>query len=146
MVASRCCPESRRAGVALSAALLFAWMPPAQAEPEARAELTALFDSGNLLRGPEPDAPVWEGVASLRTGHDNRARLALGTSQVGLLPGVTTSALLRFELGLATLRQNDEPLLRDASSFLALGWRATSAAELELRAFPFDTDYLRLGY
>jgi hypothetical protein len=143
---SRCCLESLGVRSALVLTLLLGLGTRAQAEPAARAELTALLDSGNLLHGPAPDAPPWEGLASWRSDHDSRARLALGTSQPGFLPGVTTSALLRLDLGLDTLPQALAPPLRDASSFIGVAWRLTPGTELGLRAFPFDTDYVRVGY
>ena len=146
MTASRCCRESGWIASASALIVLLGLTRPAHAEPEARAELTALLASGNLLRGPEPGAPPWEGLASPRSGAENRARLVLATSDVGFVPGVTTFALLRLELGLDALAQASAPALRDASSWVGVAWRVTTSTALELRAFPFDTNYLRVGY
>jgi hypothetical protein len=60
--------------------------------------------------------------------------------------GVETSALLRVELPLRGDAESTAAGLRDVSSWLALSWRALDGVRLTLRAFPFDTDYERLGY
>jgi len=146
MIASRCGRESAWVASAKAVAVLLGLTRPAHAEPQARAELTALLASGNLLHGPEPEAPPWEGLASSRGGAENRARLALATRDVGFLPGVTTLALLRLDLGLDGLAQASAPALRDASSFVGVARRLGAESTLELQAFPFDTDYLRVGY
>jgi hypothetical protein len=52
--------------------------------------------------------------------------------------------LLRVEL--ASIGQSTAPQLRDISSFIAVAWGANQELTLTLRAFPFDTDYLRVGY
>jgi hypothetical protein len=146
MTASRCCRESGWLASVSALTVLLGLVGQAHAEPEAQAELTALLASGNLLRGPEPEAPPWEGLASPRSGAENRARLALATSHVGFLPGVTTLALLRLDLGLDALARAGAAGLRDASSFVSVAWRVTAATTFKLQAFPFDTDYLRVGY
>jgi len=146
MSASRYAREWARSARARALCLLLGWAAPAHAASAAYAELTALFDSGNLLRGPAALAPPWEDLASPRSGQENRARLALVRQDLGFLPGVTTLTALRLELGLDALGQGGVPALHDASSFIGLGFRLGADARLELRAFPFDTDYLRVGY
>jgi hypothetical protein len=54
--------------------------------------------------------------------------------------------VLRVELGLNGLAANTAPSLRDVSSWLGAAFRVAPRAEVTLRAFPFDTDYVRLGY
>jgi hypothetical protein len=63
------------------------------------------------------------------------------------LPQLTASAALRLELAL------DDPVpselatrLRDGSSWVRIDWSSGLGARLSLKAFPFDTDYERLGY
>jgi hypothetical protein len=119
----------------------------AQAEPSA--ELTCLLGSGDLLKGREsrgPKDPPWQSLASPRRGDENRARLALAATDAGFLPGVTTDARLRLELQLSAGAGAASNPLRDLSSSLGLAWRVAPSTELGLRAYPLDTDYLRLGY
>lgn len=119
------------------------------AQARSQVELTCLLDSGDLLGSDgagRVEEPPWQGLASGGPGDGNRARLALSTSEQGLLPGVTTSASLRVELGLSTLGATTVAGLRDVSSSVAVSWRLLAGTRLTLRAFPFDTDYLRLGY
>jgi len=145
MVVLRCC---RRARWLL---LLLALGLPAKALGQARtqAELTCLLASGDLLGGDEAgrvEEPPWQGLASLRRGDENRARLAVSTSESGYLPDVTTSALLRVELDLNALGSSSSVGLHDAASSLAVSLQLVPRTQLSLRAFPFDTDYVRLGY
>jgi hypothetical protein len=72
--------------------------------------------------------------------------LAISTAQSGFLPGVTTDATLRGELGFGQPSASQAPRLRDLSSSLGVGFRLAPGVQLTWRAFPFDTDYLRLGY
>jgi hypothetical protein len=135
MVASRCC---------LRALALLLLAAPALAQPHA--ELTWLLDSGNLIGKAAPTAPPWEGLDGIRSGRDNRARLVLAGEHAGVVPGVQTRAVLRLDLPLDDAGQDGPIRLRDASSWLGVAWRLQPAAELSFRAFPLDTDYLRLGY
>jgi hypothetical protein len=79
-------------------------------------------------------------------------RVAVARDDSGFWPGVTTSAVLRLELGLGARsgessgRSDAVAAVRDVSSWLGVAWQASRSARLSLRAFPFDTDYLRLGY
>ena len=144
MGASACCRKSRWL-------LLFVMSLShgARAEATTRAQLTCLLGSGELLGGAEPapgEEPPWQGLASLRRGDENRVRLALATAQTGTLPRLTTSAVLRIELDLSRQTTTEANGLRDASSSLGLAWQFGRAAALSLRAFPFDTNYLRVGY
>jgi hypothetical protein len=144
MGASKCCPESR-----MLALLGLALCGTAQAETSSHAELTCLLDSGDVLGSSQANPvedPPWQNLASLRRGDENRVRLAVTMAQAGLLPSVTTSAVLRVELGFAGPTGSQAPELRDLASSVAVAWRLAPRAELMLRAFPFDTDYLRLGY
>ncbi|HYQ17092.1 MAG TPA: hypothetical protein VEQ58_15075, partial [Polyangiaceae bacterium] len=118
----------------------------ALAEPSARAELTTLLDSRNVLNDAEPEPPLWESLGGLRSGRENRARLTLAGSDPGFWSGVSTSAALRLELGLAGLGEGRAATLRDASSALGVSWRGAAGLRISLAAYPFDTDYVRLGY
>lgn len=115
-----------------------------RARSEPQAEATCVLASGNLLPGSEPAPPPWEALAGFRAGQDNRLRLVLATEQPGFLRGVSTSALLRMEL--TGLGRDEPPRLRDSSSWLGVAWQLSREAKLLLRAFPLDTDYLRIGY
>ena len=135
-----------RFGLALGLALGF--HPELRAESRSQAELTSVLNSGDLLDSDEQvpsEEPPWQSLASLRRGDDNRVRVALSTANAGFLPGVTTSAHLRLELG-PSPGPGEAHALRDASSSLSVGWQVAPRVELSLRAFPFDTNYLRLGY
>ena len=119
------------------AGLLLCAAPAAGADSEVA--LTALFGDGQPL-------PT-ERLTSALSGRENRLRLSWRRSDPGLLPQLTASAALRLELAL------DEPVpsqlgarLRDGSSWVRIEWSSGPAARLSLRAFPFDTDYERLGY
>lgn len=136
------CGRSGRAAWAL--ALLGAG--PAAAEPAARGELSALFDSGNVLPGAPAEAPFWEALGSLRSGRGNRARLGLSADDPGYVPRLRTSARLRLDVELAGVAEGAAAQLTDASSSLGLSWRAGPETRLSLSAHPFDTDYRRLGY
>jgi hypothetical protein len=100
---------------------------------------------GSSETGPVEAAP-WQDLASSRRGDENRARFAVVTEQPGLLPSIATSAVLRGELSFADAKAGQTPRLRDLSSSIGVAWRLAARAELALRAFPFDTDYVRLGY
>ena len=142
MGASRCCRRLRWLLLALGLCR------GARAQSSPQAELSCLLASGDVLGADDAgpvEPPPWQDLASLRRGDESRARLALSTSQPGFLPGVTTSALLRVELGLNGLGTNT-PALRDVSSWLAVSFQLAPRAQVTLRAFPFDTDYVRLGY
>lgn len=144
MVALRCCRRARwllLLGLGVSA--------NARGQARSQAELTCLLESGDLLgrdQAGRVEEPPWQGLASLRRGDDNRARLAASTSAPGFLPGVTTSALLRVELDLRGLEASAASGLHDVSSSLAVSLQLVPRTQLTLRAFPFDTDYVRLGY
>jgi hypothetical protein len=146
MGASASCHDCWRLGLALGLTLGF--HSEVRAESRSQAELTSVLSLGDLLdsdHAARSEEPPWQGLASLRRGDENRLRVALSTANAGLLPGVTTSAHLRLELGLSPA-PGQANALRDASSSLSLGWQMAPRAELSLRAFPFDTNYLRLGY
>lgn len=136
MAASRCCRRLCLA-VCLGASSLHA---------QERAELTFLLDSDNVLGSEEAPPPPWETLDGFRSGRDNRARLAFGTERPGSIAGLTTSALLRLDLPLFDAGQESALRVRDASSWLELAWQRARQPRLWLRAFPLDTDYLRLGY
>ncbi len=141
MAASKCCRSALWIALGLSA--------PAQAAPNSQAELTCLLGSRELLDGgvaSGAEEPPWQTLASPRRGDENRARLAFSATDVGFLPGVTTSALLRVELRLNGAAAGSPANLRDVSSSVGLAWQLTRSTQLSLRAFPLDTDYLRLGY
>lgn len=127
----------------------------ARAEAGSQAELTCLLASGDLLGSPSatPAAPPpWQGLASLRRGDESRVRLAVSRDDVGFWPALTTSAVLRLELGLgertgeAGNRSETAAAVRDVSSWLGVAWQVSRRVRLSVRAFPFDTDYWRLGY
>jgi hypothetical protein len=144
MGASKCCREARRLAL-----LGLALCGTAQAETTSHAELTCLLDSGDVLGSSQAssvEGPPWQDLASLRRGDENRVRLAVTTAEAGFLPRVTTSAILRGELGFSGPTASQAPQLRDLASSVAVALRLAPRAELMLRAFPFDTDYLRLGY
>lgn len=125
----------------------------AHAQAHAQAELTCALDSGELLENAAAtpvSSPPWQGLASLRRGDESRVRLAVARHDVGFWRGVTTSAVLRLELGLggrAGGSGNETTAgVRDVSSWLGVGWQVSPSVRLSVRAFPFDTDYWRLGY
>ncbi|MDF3068098.1 MAG: hypothetical protein K0R38_3699 [Polyangiaceae bacterium] len=136
MVASKCGPS----------AALACLLATGFAHAQQRAELTFLLSSGNVLNGAEASPAPWETLEGFRSGRDTRARLALESEQAGLFRDVRTSARLRMDLALASTGMESELRLRDASSSLAVVYRAGPRLELEMRAFPLDTDYVRLGY
>jgi hypothetical protein len=138
MGVSRCCRNT--------VVLLLALTRAAAAEQHAQAELTTLLESDNLLGGPPAEPPPWEALGSLRAGRDNRARFTLAADEAGYLPGLSSYARLRFELGLDDGGAEQMPTLRDLSSSLGFSWQATRGARLTLSAYPFDSDYVRLGY
>lgn len=144
MGAFKCGRELRRLAL-----LVLTFGSSARAESGAQAELTCLLDSGDVL-GSDATVPVedppWQDLASLRHGDENRARLAVSKVQTGFLPGITSDAALRGELGFGSSTQSPSPRLRDLSSSVGIGLGVTPGVQLALRAFPFDTDYLRLGY
>jgi hypothetical protein len=140
-----------RAGLALSCALAAS----RGAFAAERAELSCALASAELLDPPAPAAATndaaapslpFEELAVRRGGTDNRALLELAADEPGFWAGLRSTAHLRLELGLNALAAGEQPALRDASSYLGIAWRASAVLELSLRAFPFDTDYARLGY
>jgi hypothetical protein len=136
MVASKCC---RRA-------LLTFALATAAGRAQERAEVTFLLSSGNLMGEDAPAAAPWETLEGFRSGRDTRARLTLGNEQAGAFPGVSTGALLRLDAALSSVGEESEVRLRDGSSWLALVFRPSPDLELRLRAYPLDTDYVRLGH
>lgn len=139
---------SRSRYAARALLLLSLAAPRARAESHTATQLTCLVDSGELLPGTDEDELAsaggfdFERLASRHSGHDSRLRLASSFEQPGFLPGVTTSAALRLDIDLERLRQAP---LRDAGSRLGVAWQGAGLA-VEFRAYPFDTDYVRLGY
>ncbi|HEX2873931.1 MAG TPA: hypothetical protein VHP33_21900 [Polyangiaceae bacterium] len=141
--------------VPLAAVVACGMAGSARAEAGSQAELTCALDSGELLDSATAapvSSPPWQGLASLRRGDESRVRLAVARDDVGFWPAVTTTALLRLELGLAgraaaSANGNETTAaVRDVSSWLGVGWQVSPSVRLSLRAFPFDTDYWRLGY
>lgn len=141
MVASRCRRDAARL---LGLALLSA--PALRAQTVARAEIGTLLETDDLLSKTELEPPFWETLGSLRTGRDNRARLALMLRENGFLRGVSSRANLRVDVGLSALGQGGATPLSDASSSLGLGVTLARDWRLSLDGYPFDTDYVRLGY
>lgn len=141
MVASKCGLSAAALALLLSRGAL-----TLAAEPATRAELSALLDTGNLWGPREAEAPFWETLGSLRSGRDERARLGAFLLEPGVVPGIETSACLRLELGLAGVAEGTAPRLSDASSWVQLAWQPPAGPRLRLRGYPFDTDYVRLGY
>jgi len=119
---------------------------PASAETRQAVQLTTLFGSGNVVGDAPVPAPLWESLGGLRSGHDDRVRLVLTRHDAGQLRGVGTSAVLRVDLGLEGLGQGGAISGRDGSSWLGIAWQASARMRLGLRAYPFDTDYVRVGY
>ena len=152
MGALSCSPKVR---LGLAAWLVgFGIAGSARAEGGSQAELTCLLDSGDLLDGAATPVspPPWQGLASLRRGDESRVRLAVSRDDVGFWPALTTTAVLRLELGLGETARETGNLsetawaVRDVSSWLGVAWQVSRRLRLRLRAFPFDTDYWRLGY
>lgn len=138
--------SSRRRCAARALLLLSLAAASAPAETRSASQLTCLVDSGELLASAdEADSGGgfdFERLASRRSGRDSRLRLVSSLQEQGFLPGVTTSAALRLDVDLQHLAPAP---LRDAGSRLGVAWQG-SALRAELGAYPFDTDYLRLGY
>jgi hypothetical protein len=82
----------------------------------------------------------------LGSGRDSRGRFALAAEEAGFLRGLRSNSLLRFELGLNGLGNEPTPTLRDLSSCVGFSWQPTPGSRLTFSAYPFDSDYLRLGY
>jgi hypothetical protein len=150
MAAFRCCPRLIGLGLCLGC-LVSGRATGAELAP--RGELATSLTSDNLL--PE-DATADTNAATAtllpferrvgpRTGRENSTWLALASDSAGLLPGIETSARFQLELGLSPSETGAVLTLRDASSWLAVGYRS-AAWHWRLRGFPIDTNYERLGY
>jgi hypothetical protein len=133
------------------ALLLFALAAPdARAETHSASQLTCLIDSGDVLATTATGEPGpvtsggfdFEQLASRRSARDGRLRLASSLQEQGFLRGVTTHAVLRLD---AELKLPAPVVVRDAGSRLGVAWQGMGL-RAELRAYPFDTDYVRLGY
>jgi hypothetical protein len=129
--------------------LLALTAPSAQAETHSASRLTWLFDSGDVLATdagePGPGASSgfdFEQLASPRSARDSRLRLTSSLRERGFLAGVVTHAVLRLD---AALNPPAPVALRDAGSRVGIAWQR-AGLHAELRAYPFDTDYVRLGY
>lgn len=139
----------RRAARALLLLLALA-APNARAETRSSTRLTCLVDSGDVLATedaaePAPDASSgfdFEQLASRRSARDSRLRLTSSLHEKGFLQGIMTHAVLRLD---ADLNLPAPMLLRDAGSRLGVAWQG-AGLRAELRAYPFDTDYVRIGY
>lgn len=136
---------SSLAGLALACAAL-----PARAEapPLAGAELGAVLESAELLPGDTAArrGPIWDHTAGRSSGRENLLRVRVSREDDGLWHGVDTRAVLRFELAPALGEGSEAPRLRDLSSFVGVGVALGAQARCELRAFPFDSDYVRVGW
>jgi hypothetical protein len=143
MVASRCCIVERCAALCVGLALA----SEGRAETSLRAQLTLRKTSDELLgHGPKLPVPSWDKLATARSEGDSYGLFALQLAEPSYLPGLTTSAALRLELGISNAESALQVVPRDASSFVGLtGWLNRSTS-LGLRAFPLDTNYQRLGY
>lgn len=134
---------------AVFALAFFLGPPAAHAEEQALAavELVTLIESGQLLNseGAARRSPVWEHTAARSSGGENLLRFRVSRADDGMWQGVDTRAELRFELAPGLGEGSEAPRLRDLSSFVGVGI-ALGRARCELRAFPFDTDYLRVGW
>lgn len=127
-------------------ALLLGVFVAAPARAEERAELTFSLESANLVGDARPGPAPWDSLEGFRSGRDTRARLRLGVEEPGRWRHLSTGASLRMDLALAGAGQETELRLRDASSWLGVTWHFTAALGLALRAYPLDTDYVRLGH
>ncbi len=112
----------------------------------AETELLLSYRSEDLLAsdreaGDAPGSELW----SRGSEQESRARVTEALEEAGPWPALTTSAVLRVEAALGSLGAEAPLAVRDASSSVAVAVRLAPQARLELRAFPFDTDYLRLG-
>jgi hypothetical protein len=138
--ASKCCLN------VLAALLVTLSTTVARAEGRTDSELTWLLQSDLLGHPTSAPArgPVWERATTRTTGRENLLRFGLSRADLGALREVRTLARLRFEV--ASVGAEGAPTLRDLSSFVGISWQVAPGARLELRAFPFDTDYLRLGW
>jgi hypothetical protein len=137
MIAFKCCLSA--CGLAVT------WGVLSPAFAETRSELSMTFEGPELLHDqPHPDAPSFAHVSSRNPETESRVQLALGAQAPGYVRGTSTAALLRVEAPLSF--ENKALTVRDVSSSLALALQLADATSLELRVFPFDTDYVRLGY
>src|SRR4051794_22985850 len=100
------------------ALLMLALGRDAWAEPHADAELTTVLQSENLLGDEPAEPPPWEALGSVRSGRESRVRFALDAEDAGFVPALSTTARLRFELGLDGLGAEQTPTPRDLSSCL----------------------------
>lgn len=141
MLASKCGLRAR-----VLALLIVVAGPARAAEAATHAELSALLESGNVLGSVPAEPPFWEGLGSLRSGRESRGRLGASLVEPGLVRDVETSARLRLDLALTGLGEGTAPRLSDASSWVQLAWQPAIGLRLSLRGYPFDTDYVRVGY
>lgn len=149
MIASAC--GLRRGGL-WTLVLLSTASPTLRAETRAASQLTCLMESGELLASSaEPPAALasdgfdFERLASRRSGRESQLRLVSSAAGRGFLPGITSSAALRLDLGLDRLDRLESAVLRDAGSTLGAAWHGAGLVA-GIVAYPFDTDYVRLGY
>jgi hypothetical protein len=121
-----------------------------RAETSSTSALTCLLESGDLLASTDAGGAAvaesgrfeFEQLASRRSGGGSRVRLASSLQERGYLPGFTTHAVLRLD---TELNPPAPFVLRDAGSRLGVTWQRLGLRG-ELRAYPFDTDYVRVGY
>jgi hypothetical protein len=141
------CLERRAARALLLVALV---APVASAETRSASQLTCLIDSGDVVATDDAGESAslvgggfdFEQLASRRSARDSRLRLASSLQEQGFFPGVMTHAVLRLD---TELNPPTPVVLRDSGSRLGVAWQA-AGLRAELRAYPFDTDYVRVGY
>jgi hypothetical protein len=110
----------------------------------ARAETTL---TGQLVCAlASEQARNWEPSAGNRTGSESLARLVAFIQQPGALRELEANGVLRVDADLSRLSEGEPIGLRDAASQLGLVWKHGTASSLGVRVFPFDTDFLRVGY
>jgi hypothetical protein len=139
--------ERRSARALLLLALV---APVASAETRSASQLTCLIDSGDVLATNDAGETAsllgggfdFEQLASRRSARNSRLRLASSLQEQGFFPGITTHAVLRLD---TELNPPTPVVLRDAGSRLGVAWQG-AGLRAELRAYPFDTDYVRVGY
>lgn len=135
------------AGLASTCLALVALPARGEAPPLASAELGAVLESAELLHADNTArrGPVWDHTAGRASGRENSLRLRVSRADDGAWRGVDTRAELRFELLPGLGEGSAAPQLRDLSSFVGVAV-ALGSARAELRVFPFDTDYVRVGW
>lgn len=132
MIVFRCCVRALFLGLLVV---------PTAAAAETQNELILTLKGDAWGR---PTTTPWRAIA----GEDpnSRLRIALAVDQAGFLRNVWTSAALRVDVPLVVLEGGAPLGVRDASSWVAVTYEPSASSVLKLYAFPFDTDYVRLGH